>query len=62
MDIERLLKLIAEQQKMSDTLEDPLDALINEITEQTDSLSTEELEDVQAATLPVGIDKDRFTK
>ena len=62
MDIERLLKLIAEQQKMSDTLEDPLDVLINEITDQADSLTTEELEDVQAAMLPVGLDKDRFMK
>ena len=62
MDIIRLLNLISEQQQMSDTVEDKLDMLINEVTEEADCLSMEDLEEVRAAAAQVGMEKDPFSE
>ena len=50
MEIIQLLNLIADQHKMIDTIEDPLDQLIADTILNSESLGDNELEDVQAAT------------
>ena len=57
MEIIQYLNLAAEQHQMSDHVEDKLDQLIMNTLIQTETISTEDLEHIQAAALPFGIEK-----
>ena len=59
MEVERVLRLIANQHEMIDRVEDPLDQLIDEILSQTECLTDEDLEDVQAAVKPFAEERER---
>ena len=55
MEIIQYLNLAAEQHQMSDHVEDKLDHLIMNVLLQTETMSIDDLEHIQAAALPFGV-------
>ena len=59
MEIIQYLNLAAEEYRMSEYAEDKLDYLVVDVLAQTELLSLEELEHVQAAALPFGVQENK---